>query len=144
MLTVGKHWARHAPPRGRPLAAADPPGAIRALALETFREKLYEVAINDEAQAVAAPAGDVESPPAADSPLQQGGTWLTQCCMLDAGGQFNLALSEIPGTCYMWGQYTTNKEAVRQNVEVLCAVTLKLALPAGHYRIVQRPRVPLR
>lgn len=28
-----------------------------------------------------------------------------------AGGQFNLALSEIPGTCYMWGQYTTNKEA---------------------------------
>jgi len=28
-----------------------------------------------------------------------------------AGGQFNLALSECPGTCYMWGQYTTSKEA---------------------------------
>jgi len=28
-----------------------------------------------------------------------------------AGGQFNLALSEIPGTCYMWGQYNTSKEA---------------------------------
>jgi len=27
------------------------------------------------------------------------------------GGQFNLAISEIPGTVYMWGQYTTNKEA---------------------------------
>jgi len=27
------------------------------------------------------------------------------------GGQFNIALSEIPGTCYMWGQYTTSKEA---------------------------------
>ena len=28
-----------------------------------------------------------------------------------AGGQFNLALSECPGTCYMWGQYTSSKEA---------------------------------
>ena len=28
-----------------------------------------------------------------------------------AGGCFNIALSEIPGTCYMWGQYTSNKEA---------------------------------
>ena len=28
-----------------------------------------------------------------------------------AGGQFNLALSEIPGSCYMWGQYTSAKEA---------------------------------
>ena len=28
-----------------------------------------------------------------------------------AGGQFNLAISEIPGTVYMWGQYTTSKEA---------------------------------
>jgi len=28
-----------------------------------------------------------------------------------AGGQFNIALSEIPGTCYMWGQYTSAKEA---------------------------------
>ena len=28
-----------------------------------------------------------------------------------AGGQFNLAVSEIPGTVYMWGQYTTAKEA---------------------------------
>jgi len=28
-----------------------------------------------------------------------------------AGGQFNLALSENPGTCYMWGQYVTSKEA---------------------------------
>ena len=28
-----------------------------------------------------------------------------------AGGQFNMALSECPGTCYMWGQYTSSKEA---------------------------------
>jgi alpha-tubulin suppressor-like RCC1 family protein len=28
-----------------------------------------------------------------------------------AGGQFNVALSEIPGTAYMWGQYTSAKEA---------------------------------
>ena len=28
-----------------------------------------------------------------------------------AGGQFNLAVSEIPGTVYMWGQYTSSKEA---------------------------------
>lgn len=28
-----------------------------------------------------------------------------------AGGQFNLAGSEIPGTTYMWGQYTSSKEA---------------------------------
>jgi len=28
-----------------------------------------------------------------------------------AGGQFNVALSEIQGTAYMWGQYTTAKEA---------------------------------
>ena len=28
-----------------------------------------------------------------------------------AGGQFSLAVSECPGTCYMWGQYTTSKEA---------------------------------
>jgi len=28
-----------------------------------------------------------------------------------AGGQFNLAISECPGTVYMWGQYTTSKEA---------------------------------
>lgn len=28
-----------------------------------------------------------------------------------AGGQFNLAMSEVPGTVYMWGQYTTAKEA---------------------------------
>lgn len=27
------------------------------------------------------------------------------------GGQFNLAMSEIPGTVYMWGQYTSSKEA---------------------------------
>jgi alpha-tubulin suppressor-like RCC1 family protein len=27
------------------------------------------------------------------------------------GGQFNLALSEVPGTTYMWGQYHTSKEA---------------------------------
>merc|ERR1712142_649361 len=30
---------------------------------------------------------------------------------ISCGGQFNIALSEIPGTCYMWGQYTTAKEA---------------------------------
>ena len=28
-----------------------------------------------------------------------------------AGGQFNLAVSEMPGTVYMWGQYVSNKEA---------------------------------
>ena len=28
-----------------------------------------------------------------------------------AGGQFNLAISEVPGTVYMWGQYQSNKEA---------------------------------
>ena len=28
-----------------------------------------------------------------------------------AGGQFNIAISECPGTCYMWGQYTSSKEA---------------------------------
>lgn len=28
-----------------------------------------------------------------------------------AGGQFNLAISEVPGTVYMWGQYTSAKEA---------------------------------
>lgn len=28
-----------------------------------------------------------------------------------SGGQFNLAISEIPGTVYMWGQYTTSTEA---------------------------------
>jgi alpha-tubulin suppressor-like RCC1 family protein len=28
-----------------------------------------------------------------------------------AGGQFSLAISECPGTCYMWGQYTSSKEA---------------------------------
>ncbi len=28
-----------------------------------------------------------------------------------AGGQFNLATAEIPGTAYMWGQYNTSKEA---------------------------------
>lgn len=27
------------------------------------------------------------------------------------GGQFNLAISEIPGTVYMWGQYHSTKEA---------------------------------
>lgn len=28
-----------------------------------------------------------------------------------AGGKFNIAISEIPGTVYMWGQYTGAKEA---------------------------------
>jgi len=28
-----------------------------------------------------------------------------------AGAQFNLALSECPGTCYMWGAYTPSKDA---------------------------------
>jgi len=28
-----------------------------------------------------------------------------------AGGQFNLAVAEHPGTCYMWGAYNTSKEA---------------------------------
>ncbi len=30
---------------------------------------------------------------------------------VSAGGQFNLAVAEIPGTTYMWGQYCTTKEA---------------------------------
>ena len=30
-----------------------------------------------------------------------------------AGGQFNVALSEIPGTAYMWGQVRQPKKAVR-------------------------------
>ena len=28
-----------------------------------------------------------------------------------AGGQFNLAVAEMAGTTYMWGQYCSNKEA---------------------------------
>jgi len=32
-------------------------------------------------------------------------------CKVMAGGQFNIAISEIPGNVYMWGQYVGSKEA---------------------------------
>jgi hypothetical protein len=31
--------------------------------------------------------------------------------LVTSGGQFNIALAEVPGSTYMWGQYTTAREA---------------------------------